>query len=219
MDYYTYAWLREDGTPYYIGKGKNDRAFRKGSPNPNRVLILKNNLSEFDAFKHEMYMISVLGRKDLGSGILNNLTDGGEGLSGYVFTEEVKQRMKKPKSDKHKQATSEATAKLWEDPEYREKCLSARIKSQKTEESRQTRSLAQKNRDPSCVQKMTKTKRQNWRKEVWDLIEKAINSSPGHLWGMTKIHRETGATIASIRAMAELVRKGITWEQAISGQS
>ena len=219
MDYYTYAWMREDGTPYYIGKGKNDRAFRKGSPDPDRVLILKNNLSEFDAYKHEMYMISVLGRKDLGTGILINLTNGGEGFSGFVFTEEVKQKMRKPKSEDHKQATSDASKKLWEDPKFREKCLSARVKSQQTDEYKEKQRVAQINRDPSCVWKMAKKKRKNWRKEVWDLIEEAINSTPGYLWGMTRIHRETGATKASIRAMAALVRKGITWEQAMSGQS
>ena len=166
-----------------------------------------------------MYMISVLGRKDLGTGILTNLTNGGEGFSGFVYTEEVKQKMRKPKSDDHKQSTSDATKKLWQDPEFKEKCLSARVKSQQTDEYKKKQRIAQINRDPSCVWKMAKKKRKNWRKEVWDLIEKAISSNPGYLWGMTKIHKETGATKASIRAMAALVRKGITWEQAMSGQS
>lgn len=80
-NYYTYAWLREDKTPCYIGKGKKNRAWRKGSPPKEQVLILKKGLCEQDAFKHEMYMIFVLGRKDLGTGILRNMTDGGEGCA------------------------------------------------------------------------------------------------------------------------------------------
>jgi len=80
--FYTYAWLREDRTPYYIGKGKGKRAWRKESPTSNRVLILKNNLTEQEAFKHEIYMIAVLGRKDTSAGMLINLTDGGDGLTG-----------------------------------------------------------------------------------------------------------------------------------------
>ena len=94
MIYYTYAYLREDRTPYYIGKGKGNRAYRrryKGIKPPkdkSRILILKQNLTEEEAFRHEVYMIAVFGRKDLGTGILHNRTDGGEGMSGWVPSEE-----------------------------------------------------------------------------------------------------------------------------------
>ena len=78
--FYTYAYLREDKTPYYIGKGKNNRAYKKGKgevyppKDKSRIIFLKNNLTEEEAFKHEIYMISVFGRKDLGTGILHNKT-------------------------------------------------------------------------------------------------------------------------------------------------
>jgi len=94
--YYTYAYLREDGTPYYIGKGKGDRLYRKvGKPcatpkDKNKIIHLKTNLTEEEAFNHERYMIFILGRKDLGTGILLNKSDGGEGRSEYVPTEELK---------------------------------------------------------------------------------------------------------------------------------
>jgi hypothetical protein len=91
--YYTYAYLRKDGTPYYIGRGKGDRAFdithRVKVPPKGRVLFLKQNLTYEEASKHEIYMIAVLGRKDLGTGILRNLTNGGEGRPGPKPKEEV----------------------------------------------------------------------------------------------------------------------------------
>lgn len=89
-NYYTYAYLREDGTPYYIGKGKKYRATsrtRLGIKPPkdkSKIIFLKHNLNEEEAFKHEKYMIAVFGRKDLGTGILRNKTNGGEGASGII---------------------------------------------------------------------------------------------------------------------------------------
>jgi len=102
--YYTYAYLREDGTPYYIGKGKGDRAYRKdGKPcatpkDKSKIIRLKTNLTEEEAFNHERYMIYILGRKDLGTGILLNKSDGGEGCSGAIRSEETLKKMSVAKS-------------------------------------------------------------------------------------------------------------------------
>ena len=81
--FYTYTYLREDGTPYYIGKGSGYRAYTNGgrpcyTPNKERIVILKKDLLEEEAFKHEMYMIFLFGRKDIKTGILYNKSDGGE---------------------------------------------------------------------------------------------------------------------------------------------
>jgi hypothetical protein len=86
VGYYTYAYIRKNGTPYYIGKGINKRAYCRTShkshgiytPPDDRILLLKANLTEEEAFKHEIYMISIFGRVDTKTGILYNKTSGGD---------------------------------------------------------------------------------------------------------------------------------------------
>lgn len=97
--FYTYAYLRDDGSPYYIGKGSGRRMHstnhRAPVPPMDRRLKLKDNLTEEEAYKHEMYMIGVYGRKDLGTGILINMSDGGEVNTGYKHSEERRNKISK----------------------------------------------------------------------------------------------------------------------------
>jgi hypothetical protein len=86
-EFYVYGYLREDNTPYYIGKGKGYRAWKsKGRivhppKDKNKLVIYKDNLTEDEAFELEKQLIGKYGRKDRGTGILSNKTDGGGGMS------------------------------------------------------------------------------------------------------------------------------------------
>ena len=100
MKYYVYAYLREDNSPYYIGKGTKDRAFKKQGhtvslPPKERIKIISENLTEQEAKFLEIDLIKKYGRKDLGTGILRNMTNGGEGSSGRIATTEMRKKLSK----------------------------------------------------------------------------------------------------------------------------
>jgi len=91
--YYVYMYLRTNGTPYYVGKGTGDRAYsknRKFKPpkDLSRITFHAQNLTEEEAFAIEIELIQKYGRVDNDTGILRNLTDGGEGISGWIPSEE-----------------------------------------------------------------------------------------------------------------------------------
>jgi hypothetical protein len=100
--HYVYAYLRKDGTPYYIGMGKGSRAYdchrrTNGTDmlpkSKDRIVILLSDLTKEKAISIEKYMIAYYGRKDLATGILRNMTDGGEGTVNFKFSDESIQKM------------------------------------------------------------------------------------------------------------------------------
>ena len=104
--FYVYHWLREDSTPYYIGKGQTNRAFDKRRlyiPPRNRIKIVKDNLTEQQAFDLERKEILKYGRKDLGTGILRNKTEGGD---GHTPTEETRKKLSLALKGKNKGKTA-----------------------------------------------------------------------------------------------------------------
>lgn len=89
--FYVYEHYTQDTNQvFYVGYGRNGRAYdfvRRNSFWKNVYLkhgtvvkIIKDNLTLEEAIKLECELIKTYGRKDLNSGTLVNLTDGGEGL-------------------------------------------------------------------------------------------------------------------------------------------
>ena len=97
MTFYTYLWLREDCTPYYVGKGTGRRAWRSHKhhrpPNDLTRIIVLHAVTEQEAFDKEKELITLYGRKGIGTGCLRNMTEGGDGMSGYTFTPEQRYRV------------------------------------------------------------------------------------------------------------------------------
>lgn len=114
-DFYVYAWLRPDGEPFYIGKGRGDRDVTNKGRNiifrrivsklaeagalPS-VVRLAERLDEPSAFALEVETIARHGRLNNKTGILANMTDGGEGSGGarWSHTLDSRRRMSEAKS-------------------------------------------------------------------------------------------------------------------------
>lgn len=135
-----YKFMHE---PFYVGKGKGSRLIETLNENKNKfkvsvikkirknglkpnIIIIKDNITEKEAFNLERELISLIGRRDVGSGLLTNFTDGGEGTSGIIQSKETIEKRKRSlkkyrnyfKSDDFKEKMRESIKKRKLTPEY-----------------------------------------------------------------------------------------------------
>ena len=97
--YYIYAYIRDSGTPYYIGRGKKSRAYSRHIRSNNidirpkdksKIIFLEKNLTKEKSINLEKYYIAKYGRKEFG-GILINIKEGGDDVKDW--TPEMRKKM------------------------------------------------------------------------------------------------------------------------------
>ena len=149
--FYVYVYrdprLSKNNQPVYVGKGAGDRDlshWSRGSHNKpfqdfishlkQRGLVATcqrvfETEDEAEAFAKEIELIALYGRRNLKTGTLFNLTDGGEGGSGTI------------KTAAHKAVDKYNSIKNWKDPAYQEKVAAGQRKAQGTPEARSRKSV------------------------------------------------------------------------------
>jgi len=172
--FYVYIHTRAtDNTIFYVGKGKSKRAWVKSLRNKHwnnivakhgyNVVIIQNELTEEQSFIIEKELIACIGRENL-----CNMTDGGEGSSGIITSEETRKKLSKAKkgrkhSEEHRQRNSEARKGKKHTEEARKKMSKTRKGINKSEDHKRKVSEAQKGkkRSPDIIAKIINTKAKN----------------------------------------------------------
>jgi len=167
--YYVYAYMRKDGTPYYIGKGSGARAWTKGSnevgkpTDMSKIIVVESNLSNIGAFALERRLIRWYGRIDQNTGILRNQTNGGDGGNGArpgnILSEETKAKISIAHRGKKRQPMSEESKK-----KLSESMKGKNLNRKQSQEEKTKRSITLKGRQGKPCSEETKQKLRNYNK-------------------------------------------------------
>lgn len=179
MSYYLYRHRKiTTGMPFYVGIGVKrnahepseiyERAYngtqggkarrselwiRTAAKHGVKVEILLECGTVAEIKKKEIEFIKLYGRKNQSTGVLVNLTDGGDGMSGYLMTEEgrLKRRVAKlgkpgkPWSDEHRRRFSATMRGHIISPETRDKISKTNRGRPHKKHTQETRSMISKN--------------------------------------------------------------------------
>lgn len=111
--FYVYKYINEAGQPYYIGKGSKNRINETHLPwtvlpPKDRRIIIRDNMSEHDAYEFEVELIKLYGRKIDGGLLDNTKLNRWSCKSGWHHSEETKKQIsKKNKGRTYSQETLE----------------------------------------------------------------------------------------------------------------
>jgi hypothetical protein len=182
-DFYVYIKFDHFGTPRYVGKGQGNREYqheRYSSSNRDKdefiertwrflgevpTIRVHENLTEFLAYTYETVLIEAIGRLNIGTGPLTNLTGGGNGSkSGWHHREEVKKRISASKMGHDtlphvREALAIANTGRVQSPETCAKRNASLKGKKRSEETCQRMSAAQKRRPKEVRQRAANTRR------------------------------------------------------------
>ena len=139
--YYVYQYLTEEGTPYYIGKGKGNRMHvdhkHIALPPRERRVIVKDNLSNADAKQIEKDLITHFGRK-VDGGILDNIKiNQWACAAGWKHSDEAKQKISDGNLGKVRSAEAKEKYRQPKSAEHAEKIRQANLGLRKSAETKQ----------------------------------------------------------------------------------
>ncbi len=162
--FYVYVLARPDGRPFYVGKGQGNRIYKHEIQAHGRCRCNKCNIirkiwrnggevqrykvletsDEREAFEFERELIALYGRENL-----CNLTDGGEGKSGYRESPESKAKRVAALKNAYRNPEVKARhsamiRRRWSEKSYRDRVALAIAEAQRTPEARASKGIISK---------------------------------------------------------------------------